>query len=41
MGGEGTTWGKKRIEHGHPRPYSLKYIELGNVSSSLLYCTLY
>jgi hypothetical protein len=30
FGGENTTWGKKRIDHGHPTPYSLKYIELGN-----------
>lgn len=25
-----TTWGKKRAEAGHPLPYKLKYIELGN-----------
>jgi len=25
-----TTWGKKRAEAGHPAPYKLKYIELGN-----------
>ncbi|MES2425580.1 MAG: alpha-L-arabinofuranosidase C-terminal domain-containing protein [Bacteroidota bacterium] len=25
-----TTWGKKRAENGHPAPYKLNYIELGN-----------
>jgi len=25
-----STWGKKRAEAGHPLPYKLKYIELGN-----------
>lgn len=25
-----TTWGKKRAASGHPAPYKLKYIELGN-----------
>lgn len=25
-----TEWGKKRAEDGHPQPYSLKYIEIGN-----------
>ncbi|MCC8426853.1 alpha-L-arabinofuranosidase C-terminal domain-containing protein [Mucilaginibacter sp. UR6-11] len=25
-----TPWGKKRAEYGHPKPYQLKYIELGN-----------
>jgi alpha-L-arabinofuranosidase len=29
-GDERTTWGKKRIADGHPSPYHLKYIELGN-----------
>ena len=30
LGGQDTTWGQKRIAHGHPAPYSLKYVELGN-----------
>jgi hypothetical protein len=29
FGGENTTWGRKRIEHGHPAHYNLKYVELG------------
>jgi len=29
-GDANTKWGRKRIEAGHPEPYNLKYIELGN-----------
>jgi alpha-L-arabinofuranosidase len=29
-GSENTLWGRKRIADGHPAPYHLKYIELGN-----------
>jgi len=29
-GGPNTKWGKKRIADGHPAPYHLKYLELGN-----------
>lgn len=25
-----TTWGKKRVESGHPKPFNLKYIGIGN-----------
>ncbi len=25
-----TTWGKKRAQNGHPAPYKVKYIEIGN-----------
>ncbi|MCK9412930.1 MAG: hypothetical protein M0Q53_11560 [Prolixibacteraceae bacterium] len=25
-----STWGAKRAENGHPKPYNLKYIEIGN-----------
>ena len=25
-----TKWGSKRVENGHPAPYNLKYIEIGN-----------
>ncbi len=25
-----TTWGKKRAENGHPEPYNVRYIEIGN-----------
>ncbi|KAF8471745.1 glycoside hydrolase superfamily [Kalaharituber pfeilii] len=27
---ETTYWGKKRAEHGHPKPFSIKYVEFGN-----------
>jgi len=31
MGDARTTyWGKKRAEHGHPEPFSIKYVEIGN-----------
>ncbi len=29
-GGVNTTWGKKRAEAGHPAPFNLKYIGIGN-----------
>jgi alpha-L-arabinofuranosidase len=29
-GGTGTTWGAKRAEHGHPAPYGLRYLGVGN-----------
>lgn len=29
-GSETSVWGKKRAENGHPRPYNVKYIEVGN-----------
>jgi alpha-L-arabinofuranosidase len=29
-GDANTTWGKKRAEAGHPRPFNLKYIGIGN-----------
>ena len=32
--GDATTpWGKTRIADGHPEPYKIRYIELGNVSA--------
>jgi alpha-N-arabinofuranosidase len=30
IGDVNTTWGKKRAEAGHPAPFPLKYVELGN-----------
>lgn len=30
-----TVWGAKRAKNGHPRPYNLKYIEIGNENSFL------
>ena len=29
-GDGGTLWGRRRVENGHPTPYDLKYIQLGN-----------
>ena len=29
-GSTSTTWGAKRAANGHPKPYNLKYIEIGN-----------
>jgi hypothetical protein len=29
-GSKDTTWGGKRAEDGHPKPYNLKYLEIGN-----------
>ena len=29
-GDTSTTWGKQRVANGHPKPYSAKYIEIGN-----------
>ena len=29
-GDETTTWGKKRAEQGHPKPFGLKYLGIGN-----------
>lgn len=29
-GGQNTTWGKKRAEYGHPEPYELNFVEIGN-----------
>ncbi len=30
LGDASTTWGKKRAENGHPAPYVIHYIEIGN-----------
>ena len=39
--GDATTpWGKTRIADGHPEPYKIRYIELGNVSAPVTSCTL-
>lgn len=32
-GGPETEWGKRRIENGHPEPYQIKYIQIGNEES--------
>lgn len=34
-GDEDTNWGKRRIKNGHPAPFNLKYIEIGNENGSL------
>lgn len=36
-----TTWGKKRAEAGHPEPFNLKYVELGNEHSGDYYAERY
>jgi hypothetical protein len=36
-GGASTEWGAKRIAEGHPEPYKVKYIELGNEQYNTLY----
>jgi alpha-L-arabinofuranosidase len=30
MGSVDTTWGALRAKHGHPEPFSIKYVEIGN-----------
>ena len=30
IGGTNTYWGAKRVEDGHPEPFKLKYVEIGN-----------
>ncbi|NDV80890.1 alpha-L-arabinofuranosidase C-terminal domain-containing protein [Bacteroides sp. 51] len=30
LGDTTTEWGAKRVEHGHPDPFPLKYVEIGN-----------
>ncbi len=32
-GAANTEWGRLRVQHGHPEPYNLKYIQLGNEES--------
>ncbi|MDT8719144.1 carbohydrate binding domain-containing protein [Clostridium sp. 19966] len=34
-----TTWGKKRAESGHPAPFNLKYLEIGNEQWGDVYFT--
>ena len=29
-GDETTAWGRRRIQNGHPKPYGIRYIEIGN-----------
>lgn len=36
MGDEGTQWGAVRAAMGHPEPWSLTYIGIGNEAGSLL-----
>ena len=33
-GNESTTWGRQRIADGHPRPYRVRFLELGNILPS-------
>jgi len=36
-----TTWGAKRAEDGHPAPFNLRYVEIGNENSGDLYAVRY
>lgn len=36
-----TTWGKKRAENGHPAPFPLKYVEIGNENVGPRYAANY
>lgn len=37
IGDVNTTWGAKRAEDGHPKPFPLKYVEIGNENRGDLY----
>ena len=41
IGGTDTYWGKKRAENGHPEPFPLKYIEVGNENVGPRYAANY
>jgi alpha-N-arabinofuranosidase len=32
-GGQATTWGKERVKDGHPAPFRIQYVEVGNEDS--------
>ncbi|MDR2754846.1 MAG: carbohydrate binding domain-containing protein [Planctomycetaceae bacterium] len=40
-GAADSTWGKIRAENGHPKPFSLKYIEIGNENGGPVYWERY
>lgn len=41
LGDASTEWGSKRAEAGHPEPFNLKYVELGNEQSGDYYAERY
>lgn len=41
IGGTDTYWGKKRAENGHPAPFPLKYVEIGNENVGSRYAANY
>lgn len=41
IGDASTEWGAKRIKAGHPKPFSLKYVELGNENWGSRYTDIY
>lgn len=41
LGPVSSEWGAKRAENGHPNPFPLKYIEIGNEASGEVYNTNY
>lgn len=41
IGDESTKWGKERAKNGHPKPFSLKYIQVGNENGGPLYAERY
>lgn len=40
-GDETTKWGKERAKNGHPKPFNLKYIQVGNENGGPLYAERY
>ena len=36
-GNASTTWGRLRIQDGHPAPYKLRFVELGNEQYNTFY----
>ena len=41
LGDTTTTYGKKRAENGHAKPFPLKYVEVGNENIGLRYVKNY
>ncbi len=41
LGPTDSTWGAKRAAYGHPAPFPLRYIEIGNEASTAVYRTNY
>lgn len=41
IGDADTYWGKKRVENGHPAPFPLKYVEIGNENIGSRYAANY